>query len=154
MQLTYEFYKEGDALETDLNDCYLIANTLLEDIEFRNMLSEEGDDLSAVIQITAGAGGTESCDWASMLMRMYLMWAEKQGYKIKYFPEIIVYHLRPVWKNKEYIFKGKGALFARLYGNLKAFFLIYFYAILKYRHSENIIVDLKNMINEVSNFKN
>jgi peptide chain release factor 2 len=47
------------------------------------MLSEEGDDLSAVIQITAGAGGTESCDWASMLMRMYLMWAEKQGYKIK-----------------------------------------------------------------------
>ena len=83
MQLTYEFYKEGDALETDLNDCYLIANTLLEDIEFRNMLSEEGDDLSAVIQITAGAGGTESCDWASMLMRMYLMWAEKQGYKIK-----------------------------------------------------------------------
>ena len=83
LQLTYEFYKEGDALETDLNDCYLIANTLLEDIEFRNMLSEEGDDLSAVIQITAGAGGTESCDWASMLMRMYLMWAEKQGYKIK-----------------------------------------------------------------------
>ncbi len=77
-----------------------------------------------------------------------------QGYEIKYFPEIIVYHLKPIWKNKEYIFKGKGALFARLYGNLKAFFLIYVYAILKYRHSENIIVDLKNMINEVSNFKN
>lgn len=47
------------------------------------MLSEEGDNLSAVLQITAGAGGTESCDWASMLMRMYLMWAEKQGYKVK-----------------------------------------------------------------------
>jgi peptide chain release factor 2 len=47
------------------------------------MLSEEGDDLSAVLQITAGAGGTESCDWAEMLMRMYLMWGEKQGYKIK-----------------------------------------------------------------------
>ena len=47
------------------------------------MLSEEGDNLSAVIQITAGAGGTESCDWASMLMRMYLMWAEKQKFKIK-----------------------------------------------------------------------
>ncbi|PZW42380.1 peptide chain release factor 2 [Mesonia algae] len=47
------------------------------------MLSEEGDDLSAVLQITAGAGGTESCDWAQMLMRMYLMWAEKQGFKIK-----------------------------------------------------------------------
>ncbi len=47
------------------------------------MLSEEGDDLSAVLQITAGAGGTESCDWASMLMRMYLMWAEKQGFKVR-----------------------------------------------------------------------
>lgn len=47
------------------------------------MLSDEGDNLSAVLQITAGAGGTESCDWASMLMRMYLMWAEKQGFKIK-----------------------------------------------------------------------
>jgi peptide chain release factor 2 len=47
------------------------------------MLSDEGDSLSAVLQITAGAGGTESCDWASMLMRMYLMWAESQGYKIK-----------------------------------------------------------------------
>ena len=57
--------------------------TRLEDVEFRNMLSDEGDSLSAVIQVTAGAGGTESCDWAEMLMRMYLMWAEKQGYKIK-----------------------------------------------------------------------
>ena len=47
------------------------------------MLSNEGDELSAVLQITAGAGGTESCDWASMLMRMYTMWAEKQGYKIR-----------------------------------------------------------------------
>ena len=55
----------------------------LEAIEFRNMLSDEGDDLSAILQITAGAGGTESCDWAEMLMRMYLMWGEKQGYKIK-----------------------------------------------------------------------
>jgi len=47
------------------------------------MLSEDGDDLSAVLQITAGAGGTESCDWASMLMRMYLMWAEKNNFKVK-----------------------------------------------------------------------
>ena len=47
------------------------------------MLSEEGDELTAVLQITAGAGGTESCDWASMLMRMYLMWADKNGYKVK-----------------------------------------------------------------------
>ena len=46
------------------------------------MLSNEGDSFSAVLQITAGAGGTESCDWASMLMRMYMMWAEKHGYKV------------------------------------------------------------------------
>ncbi|MFY7810920.1 MAG: peptide chain release factor 2 [Flavobacterium sp.] len=83
LQMIYEFYREGDAGESDLDESYLKTNTLLEDIEFRNMLSEEGDDLSAVLQITAGAGGTESCDWASMLMRMYLMWGEKQGYKIK-----------------------------------------------------------------------
>ena len=55
----------------------------IEELEFKNMLSGEEDKLSAVLQITAGAGGTESCDWASMLMRMYLMYAEKQGYKTK-----------------------------------------------------------------------
>ncbi|MDA9679533.1 peptide chain release factor 2, partial [Flavobacteriaceae bacterium] len=59
------------------------AINLVEDIEFRNMLSDEGDDLSAVLQITAGAGGTESCDWAEMLMRMYLMWAEKNNIKVR-----------------------------------------------------------------------
>ena len=52
-------------------------------LEFRNMLSDEGDSMSAVLQITAGAGGTESCDWAQMLMRMYMMWGEKEGYKIR-----------------------------------------------------------------------
>ena len=60
----------------------LNSATYLEDIEFRNMLSEEGDGLSAVLQITAGAGGTESCDWAYMLMRMYVMYAEKNNFKI------------------------------------------------------------------------
>ena len=69
--------------EEEIDDFYQKILTHIEDIEFRNMLSDEGDSLSAVLQITAGAGGTESCDWASMLMRMYLMWAEKQGYKIK-----------------------------------------------------------------------
>ncbi len=81
--MTYDFYKEGDATEEELDSQYELTNNHLEDIEFRNMLSDEGDNLSAVLQITAGAGGTESCDWASMLMRMYLMWAEKQKYKIK-----------------------------------------------------------------------
>ncbi len=83
LQITYDFYKEGDVTEEELDQQYELTNTHIEDIEFRNMLSDEGDNLSAVIQITAGAGGTESCDWAAMLMRMYMMWAEKQKYKIK-----------------------------------------------------------------------
>lgn len=83
LEVVFEFYKEGDATEDELQERYTEAKELIEGLEFKNMLSDEGDSLSAVIQITAGAGGTESCDWASMLMRMYLMWAEKHGYKIK-----------------------------------------------------------------------
>jgi peptide chain release factor 2 len=78
----YDFYKSGDATEEETQAEY--DNTLhaLEDIEFKNMLRAEEDKLSCVLQINAGAGGTESCDWAGMLMRMYLMWAEKQGFKV------------------------------------------------------------------------
>ncbi|MBC7525002.1 MAG: peptide chain release factor 2 [Flavobacterium sp.] len=83
LQITFDFFKEGHASEQELETQFNLTNNHLEDLEFRNMLSDEGDALSAVIQITAGAGGTESCDWASMLMRMYMMWAEKQKYKIK-----------------------------------------------------------------------
>ena len=83
LQLAYEFYREGELPGEELDEQYDLTNAHIENIEFKNMLSDEGDALSAVIQITAGAGGTESCDWAQMLMRMYLMWAEKQGYKIK-----------------------------------------------------------------------
>ncbi len=83
LQLAYDFYKEGAFSESELDDLYQQTNTHIENIEFKNMLSEEGDSLSAVLQITAGAGGTESCDWAEMLMRMYMMWAEKYGFKIK-----------------------------------------------------------------------
>ncbi len=78
-----DFYKEGDVTEEEVETQYQHTLSHIEDLEFRNMLSDEGDSMSAVLQITAGAGGTESCDWASMLMRMYLMWGEKQGYKIK-----------------------------------------------------------------------
>jgi len=78
-----DFYAEQEATEQEVEKTYHKTIELLENLEFRNMLSEEGDSLSAVIQITAGAGGTESCDWAIMLMRMYLMWAEKQGFKIR-----------------------------------------------------------------------
>ncbi len=82
-EVMYEFLKEGEGDAETLTASYDKALEAIEALEFRNMLSEEGDDLSAVLQITAGAGGTESCDWAQMLMRMYLMWAEKQGFKVK-----------------------------------------------------------------------
>ena len=83
LQVFYDFFKEGDVSENEVQTQYETAQQIIEDLEFKNMLSEEGDGLSAVLQITAGAGGTESCDWASMLMRMYVMYAEKQGFKIK-----------------------------------------------------------------------
>lgn len=83
LQLAYDFYKEGELTVEELDSQYDLTQAHIEAIEFKNMLSEEGDSLSAVLQITAGAGGTESCDWAEMLMRMYMMWAEKEGYKIR-----------------------------------------------------------------------
>ena len=83
LQLAYDFYKEGELSIEELDEQYALAENYIEAIEFKNMLSDEGDTLSAVLQITAGAGGTESCDWAEMLMRMYIMWGEKYGYKIK-----------------------------------------------------------------------
>nr|WP_315173774.1 peptide chain release factor 2 [uncultured Flavobacterium sp.] len=83
LQLAYDFYKEGELSIDELDEQYDLAQNHIEAIEFKNMLSDEGDTLSAVLQITAGAGGTESCDWAEMLMRMYMMWGEKYGYKIK-----------------------------------------------------------------------
>ncbi|WP_417357480.1 peptide chain release factor 2 [Flavobacterium sp.] len=83
LQIIYEFFKEGDATEEELDNQYNQTIAHIENLEFKNMLSDEGDSLSAVLQITAGAGGTESCDWASMLMRMYIMWGEKEGYKVR-----------------------------------------------------------------------
>lgn len=83
LALMYDFYKEGEATETDVEQQFQTTLVLLEDIEFKNMLSGKEDILSCVVQINAGAGGTESCDWAEMLMRMYLMYAEKNGYKVK-----------------------------------------------------------------------
>ncbi|WP_117595755.1 peptide chain release factor 2 [Flavobacterium sp. Root420] len=83
LQLAYDFYKEGELSAEELDMHYKTTQEHIENIEFKNMLSDEGDSLSAVVQITAGAGGTESCDWAGMLMRMYMMWGESYGYKIK-----------------------------------------------------------------------
>jgi peptide chain release factor 2 len=83
LEVLIEFQQEGEVSEEEVEQQYQKALKTLEKMEFKNMLSEEGDELPAVLQITAGAGGTESCDWAAMLMRMYMMWAEKNGYKIK-----------------------------------------------------------------------
>ena len=78
-----EFQRAGEITFAEVEDHYNQTLIQLEEIEFLNMLSNEGDELSAVLQITAGAGGTESCDWAEMLMRMYLMWAEKNKIKVR-----------------------------------------------------------------------
>jgi peptide chain release factor 2 len=83
LEVLMEFAKEGEISEEEVTHQYNAALEAIENLEFRNMLSEEGDNMTAVLQITAGAGGTESCDWAAMLMRMYMMWSEKNGYKIK-----------------------------------------------------------------------
>jgi peptide chain release factor 2 len=78
-----EFAKEDPREEASLDKFYHEVIDSLEALELKNMLADEEDKLSCVLQITAGAGGTESCDWASMLMRMYLMYAQKNGYSIK-----------------------------------------------------------------------
>lgn len=78
-----DFFKEGEASEDEVQTHFHELKNQVEELELKNMLSSEEDSLNAVLQITAGAGGTESCDWASMLMRMYMMWGEKNGYKVK-----------------------------------------------------------------------
>ena len=83
LEVLFEYFKEGEIEEKEIEKHFVKCKEHIENIEFKNMLSNEGDEMSAVIQITAGAGGTESCDWAQMLMRMYVMWAEKNKYKIK-----------------------------------------------------------------------
>jgi peptide chain release factor 2 len=77
-----DFYKEGGATEAELDEQYALIVEDLEDLEFKNMLSGKEDNLSCVLTINSGAGGTESCDWASMLLRMYRMWAEKNKFKV------------------------------------------------------------------------
>jgi len=80
LEILKEFFDEGDVDEAELEAQYESVSNSIENIEFKNMLSGESDKLTAVLQVTAGAGGTESCDWAEMLMRMYMRWAENKGY--------------------------------------------------------------------------
>ena len=82
VQLAYEYVKEGIVSEEELDVAYAKAMELVENLEFRNMLRDEADQMSCVLKINSGAGGTESQDWASMLYRMYTRWAEANGYKV------------------------------------------------------------------------
>ncbi|RZJ57776.1 MAG: peptide chain release factor 2 [Hymenobacter sp.] len=79
----YDFYKEGEATETEIQAEYDATQQKVEALEFKRMLSDEEDQLSAIIDINPGAGGTESQDWAEMLMRMYIMWGESKGFTVK-----------------------------------------------------------------------
>lgn len=83
LEITFEYFKDNEVSEKELLKIYNKCKIKIEELEFKNMLSTEGDELSSILQITAGAGGTESCDWASMLTRMYMMWCEKRGFKTK-----------------------------------------------------------------------
>ena len=78
----YDFFKEGEVSDEELGTQYDKSLASVERLELRNMLRREEDRLGAVLKINAGAGGTESNDWAQMLMRMYLMWGDKNGYKV------------------------------------------------------------------------
>ncbi|RIJ37003.1 peptide chain release factor 2 [Pontibacter oryzae] len=82
-EVLFDFYKEGDVSEEDIAAEYKSAEEAVEGLEFKRMLSGEEDQLSAIVEINPGAGGTESQDWAEMLMRMYIMWAESHGFSVK-----------------------------------------------------------------------
>lgn len=82
VEVLYEFFQMEEASEEELNKAYSKALVEVEDVEFRSTLNRPEDELSAIIEINAGAGGTEACDWAEMLYRMYVLWGEKSGHKV------------------------------------------------------------------------
>jgi len=83
LKVLLEFQAGGEATEEEVNNLYSKTLDQLESIELKSSLNKPEDQLSAILTINSGAGGTESCDWAAMLMRMYIMWAEKNRYKVK-----------------------------------------------------------------------
>lgn len=87
LTILLEFFNEGEATEEELDKAYKSAFKVLEKLEFRNMMSAEEDPLGVILTINSGAGGTESCDWAEMLLRMYIRWAERNKYPIKILDE-------------------------------------------------------------------
>ena len=83
LELMPDFVKEGVSTEAELDELYAAAMEHIEQLELRNMLRRDEDKLGAILDINAGAGGTEALDWASMLLRMYTRWAEAHGYRVK-----------------------------------------------------------------------
>jgi peptide chain release factor 2 len=83
LDVMQEFYSLGELSEVELEDNYQKTILIVDDLEFKSTLNKEEDALYAILEINAGAGGTESCDWVAMLMRMYIMWAERNGFKVK-----------------------------------------------------------------------
>ncbi len=83
LETLFEFYEAGEVTEEEVDAEAAVMRTTLDELELKKMLGNEEDQLSAVLEINSGAGGTESQDWADMLYRMYLRWAEKHGYKVK-----------------------------------------------------------------------
>lgn len=82
LEVMQEFFAADEISELELNANYNSTLEIIEDLEFKSTLNKEEDSLSAILQINAGAGGTESCDWAEMILRMYNMWAQNEGFKI------------------------------------------------------------------------
>ena len=82
LELAFDFYKEEMVTEQEVDEAYAKTIETVEALELKNMLRQEEDPMSCVLKINSGAGGTESQDWASMLMRMYMRYAEAQGYKV------------------------------------------------------------------------
>jgi peptide chain release factor 2 len=83
LEVLDEFFRAGDVSEEEVETSYSQALNIMDEMEFHATLSKEEDSLSCIMEINAGAGGTEACDWAAMIERMYLMWSEKNGYKVK-----------------------------------------------------------------------
>lgn len=83
LELLEEFRVEGESTEEEVNEAYEKAISTLDEAEFKSTLNRPEDELSAILEINAGAGGTEACDWAEMLYRMFVMWGEKSGHKVK-----------------------------------------------------------------------
>lgn len=88
MSVLFEFFEAEEATEEEVDNQYRETLEMVEELEFKNMLRNEEDELGALLKINSGAGGTESLDWTEMLMRMYTRWSELNGYKVK----VVEYH--------------------------------------------------------------